>query len=119
MSSKYVAIIVQCLFLAGSAYAGRWLTDNAWQSKYDQHLLADAKANEKAATETLTKQQKLIKDLDDAKRTTLALQEKHDRNVSDSRIAAERLRAELDRIKAMPKINNTSTISRARKCRNR
>ena len=111
MSSKYVAIIVQCLFLAGSAYAGHWLTDNAWQSKYDQHLLTDAQVNEKAAIEALTKQQKLLQELDNAYKTQKHLQEKHDRNVSDSRIAAERLRSELNRIKAMPAITHTSTIA--------
>lgn len=91
--------------------AGYWIADTEWQAKYDQHLLADAQANEKAATEALTKQQKLIKDLDDAQKATYALQEKHDRNVSDSRVAAERLRSELNRIKAMPPITHTSTIA--------
>ena len=93
-------------------FAGGWfIRGTLWQSKWDAHMLADAQANEKAATEALTKQQKLIKDLDNAKRTTMALQEKHDRNVSDSRVAAERLRSELNRIKAMPAITHTSTIA--------
>ena len=92
MMIKYYAMAGAGLAL----FAGGWfISGTLWQSKWDAHMLADAQANEKAATEALTKQQKLIKDLDDAKRTTVALQEEHDRNVSDSRAAAERLRSEL------------------------
>jgi hypothetical protein len=98
---------------AGAAlFAGGWFVNGAlWQSKWDAHMLADSQANEKAATEALTKQQNLIKELDHVRQASIQIKEKHDRNVSDSRIAADRLRAELDRIKAMPPINNTSTIA--------
>lgn len=87
------------------------MTDNHWQAKYYQHLLAESQANEKAATEALTKQQNLIKELDHARQASIQIKEKYDRNVADSRIAADRLRAELDRIKAMPQITHTSTLA--------
>ena len=98
---------------AGAAlFAGGWFVNGAlWQSKWDAHMLADSQANEKAATEALTKQQNLIKELDHVRQASIQIKEKHDRNVSDSRIAADRLRAELDRIKAMPSIRHTSTVA--------
>jgi hypothetical protein len=74
-------------------------------------MLADSQANEKAATEALTKQQNLIKELDHVRQASIQIKEKHDRNVSDSRIAADRLRSELNRIKALPAITHTSTIA--------
>lgn len=111
------------LYLGAGAvlFAGGWFVNGAlWESKWGAHMLADAQANEKAATETLTKQQKLLQELDNAYKSQKRLQEKHDRNVSDSRIAADRLRAELDRIKALPAIGNTSTIAeRAAEATNR
>lgn len=110
MNPTYKLVIAGVALLI-SAYIGHWMTDNHWQAKYDQHLLADSQANEKAAVETLTKQQKLLQELDNAYKSQKHLQEKHDRNVTDSRIAADRLRSELNRIKAMPQINNTSTIA--------
>jgi hypothetical protein len=98
---------------AGAAlFASGWFVNGAlWQSKWDAHMLADSQANEKAATEALTKQQNLIKELDHVRQASIQIKEKHDRNVSDSRIAADRLRAELDRIKAMPSITHTSTVA--------
>ena len=44
MSSKYVAIIVQCLFLAGSAYAGHWITNSHWSAKWSERDKADLSA---------------------------------------------------------------------------
>ena len=90
---------------------GAWVVDNEWQSDWDAHMLADAQANEYAAKQTLAKQQTLIKELDDAYKTANDLQKKHDSNVADARAASDRLRAELDRIKALPAITHTSTIA--------
>ena len=102
-------IYLACLL---SAFAGGWYVNGArWEAR-NAELVADyANQQQQAATDALTKQQKLIKGLDNAKRTTMALQEKHDRNVADSRIASERLRIELDRIKALPAVNSSSTIA--------
>ena len=74
-------------------------------------MLADAQANEYAAKQALAKQQRLIKELDDAKSKAAELQSTHNRNVADARVAADRLRAELDRIKALPAITHTSTLA--------
>jgi hypothetical protein len=93
-------------------FAAGWFVNGAlWESKWDAHMLADSQANEKAATEALTKQQNLIKELDHVRQASIQIKEKHDRNVSDSRIAADRLRSELNRIKALPAITHTSTIA--------
>ena len=123
MFTKYEFFIkIICLLVISllSAYVGHWVADSGWQSRWDEHQLADSQANEKAATEVLTKQQELLQRLDDAYKTQKHLQEKHDRNVADSRVAADRLRSELDRIKAMPTITHTSTIaSRAAEATNR
>ena len=102
-------IYLACLL---SAFAGGWYVNGArWEAKHSDLVADYAKQQHQSTTEALTKQQKLIKDLDDAKRTTMALQEKHDRNVADSRITSERLRIELDRIKALPAVNSSSTIA--------
>lgn len=97
--------------LLASAYLGYQWADNSWQSDWDAHMLADAEANRKAAGATLTKQQNLLQELDNAYKTANDLQKKHDSNVADARVAADRLRAELDRIKALPAITHTSTIA--------
>lgn len=102
---------VAVIALLIAAYLGHWLTSNHWQAKYSALEASYAKAAEKSATEALTKQQKLLQELDNAYKVQKHLQEKHDRNVADSRIAADRLRIELDRIKALPAINGSSTIA--------
>ena len=97
--------------MAASFYGGWYVNGARWEAKHSELVADYAKQQQQAATEALTKQQKLIKDLDNAKRTTMALQEKHDRNVADSRVASERVRIELDRIKALPAVNGSSTIA--------
>lgn len=74
-------------------------------------MLADAEANRKAAEATLTKQQNLLQELDNAYKTANDLQKKHDSNVVAALDAYDRLRAELDRIKSLPAITHTSTIA--------
>lgn len=111
MLKEYGKIIALICLMAISAYAGHWVTDKSWQSDWDAHMLADSDANRKAAEVALTKQQNLLQELDNAYKTANDLQKKHDSNVADARAASDRLRAELDRIKAMPQINNTSTIA--------
>lgn len=97
--------------LAAAFAGGFWLNGVMWQGKWDAHMLEDAQANQKAAEDALTKQKNLLQELDNAYKAAEALKEKHDRNVADSRIAAERLREQLDRIKAMPAGNNSSTLA--------
>jgi response regulator RpfG family c-di-GMP phosphodiesterase len=97
--------------LAAAFACGFWLNGTLWQSKWDAHMLEDAQANQKAAEATLTKQKNLLQELDNAYKAAEVLKEKHDRNVADSRIAAERMREQLNRIKAMPASGNTSTLA--------
>ena len=100
------------LVSVAAAFIGGWYVNGArWEAKHSELVADYAQQQQQSATEALTKQQKLIKDLDNAKRTTMALQEKHDRNVADSRATSERLRIELDRIKALPTVNSSSTIA--------
>ena len=100
------------LVSVAAAFLGGWYVNGArWEAKHSELVADYANQQQQAATEALTKQQRLIKDLDNAKRTTMALQEKHDRNVADSRATSERLRIELDRIKALPAVNSSSTIA--------
>lgn len=111
MLNVYGKIIALICLMAVSAYCGHWATDKSWQSDWDAHMLADAQVNENAAKHALANQQKLIKERDDATRKAEELQAVHDRNVADARAASDRLRAELDRIKALPEITHTSTIA--------
>ena len=90
-----------------SAYAGHWVTNSHWSA----HESADAKANEKAAVEMLTKQQKLLQELEHAYKTAETLTRQHKINVANAADSERRLRAELDRIKAMPTVTHTSTIA--------
>ena len=108
LRAKLIALILYgCAAMAIGAYA----VDLKWQSDWDSHMLSDAKAGQKSAEEALTKQKNLLQELDNAYKEQKALKEKHDRNVTDARIAADRLRAELDRIKALPAITHTSTLA--------
>lgn len=111
MLNAYGKIIALICLMAASAYGGHWATDKVWQSDWDAHMLADAQANENTAKHALAKQQKLIKERDDATRKAEELQAFHDRNIADALAASDRLRAELDRIKDLPAITHTSTIS--------
>jgi hypothetical protein len=114
MLKQYYALIkIICLLaiILLSAYAGHYVTNNHWQTKWSERDTADAIASAKAANDALTKQKNLLQELENAYETQKRLQEKHDRNVSDSRIASERLRVELDRIKALPKVTHTSTVA--------
>ena len=111
MLKEYGKIIALICLMAVSAYAGHWATDKSWQSYWDSHMLADAEANREASEATLTKQQNLLQELDNAYKTANDLQKKHDSNVADARAANERLRAEFDKLKtAMSTGDNSGTI---------
>lgn len=111
MLKEYGKIIALICLMAASAYGGHWVTDKSWQSDWDAHISADSDANRKAAETALTKQQNLLQELDNAYKTANDLQKKHDRTVAAATDSANRLRAELDRIKALPAITHTSTIA--------
>lgn len=104
--------LISLIFYGCAAMAiGAYVVNLKWQSDWDAHMLADAKANQKSAEDALTRQKKLLQELDNAYKEQKALKEKHDRNIADSRAAADRLRVELNRIKAMPPNNNSSSIA--------
>jgi hypothetical protein len=102
-------IYIACLL---SAFAGGWYVNGSrWESKH-LALQADyAQQQQKASSDALTKQQRLIKEMDNVRQAAIQIKKEHDRNIADSRIASERLRVELDRIKALPAANSASSIS--------
>lgn len=100
-------------FLFYSAFClalGAWVVDNKWQSDWDSHMLADAQANEKAATEALNQQRELITELEKVQQNEKLWQEKYAKTVADNRAANERLRSEFDKFKAIYADNNPSTV---------
>ena len=97
--------------LAVAALGGYKVADWQWQSDWDSHMLADAKANEKAATDALTQQRELLTELEKVQQNAKEMEEKYHSDVSLSRDSHNRLRAELNRIKASAKASNPSTIS--------
>lgn len=108
LRAKLIALIFYgCSAMAIGAYA----VDSKWQSDWDSHMLADAQANQKAAEDALTKQKNLLQELDNAYKTSAELKEKHDRNIADSRAAFDRLHDQLNRIKTMPAISDSSPIA--------
>lgn len=112
MLQKYAPFIVLCLFLAASSfYAGWSINGNRWEVKNLELKTQYAQEKQLAATEALNNQQKLMRELNNAYETSKALQEKHDSYVADARAASDRMRSEIERIKALPKISNTSTIA--------
>lgn len=107
MNSLYFKLVA----LAAAFASGFWLNGVFWQGKWDAHMLEDSQVNQKAVEAALIKQKNLLQELDNAYKKAEVLKEKHDRNVADSRIAAERMREQLDRIKVMPASNNSSTLA--------
>lgn len=108
-------MMIKPYLYAGAAIAcfgAGWLVNGSlWQSKWDAHMLSDAKANQEAAETALTRQKDLLRELDNAYKAQKELQEKHDRIVADSRASAERMRQQLDRIKAAPSDSDSSAIA--------
>lgn len=110
MTKPIVTIICFLLINALCVYGGYQWADNSWQSEWDLHMLADSEVNRKSAEDALTRQNKLIKDLDNAQQIATVLQEKHDRNVADNRAANDRLRSEFDKLKAIYAAGNSGTV---------
>lgn len=111
MRVGYLVLIAAAVGALLAALLTFWIVDNGWQSKYDQHLLADSQANEKSAVEMLTKQQKLLQELEHAYKTAETLTRQHKINVANAADSERRLRAEIDRIKTLPAVNGSSTIA--------
>lgn len=114
MLKEYGLIIALICFLAINAlcaYGGYQWADNSWKSDWYSHMLADAEANRKAAEATLTTQQKLITERDNATRKATELQAIHDRTIAGNRAANDRLRDEFNRLKAaMSAADNSGAV---------
>jgi hypothetical protein len=82
-----------------------------WSSKWAERDAKDAEAVAQIQSAALTKQRELLQRLDDAYETQKHLQIEHDRNVIDSRNTADRLRAEIERIKNLPRSTHTSSVA--------
>lgn len=108
LRAKLIALILYgCSAMAIGAYA----VDLKWQSDWDAHLLADAKASQDAAESALKRQQTLQTELEAAYATAKTMQDDHQRNLANAANAADRLRDQLNRIKVMPAVTDTSSIA--------
>ncbi len=97
--------------IAVAALGGYKVADWQWQSDWDSHMLADAKVNEKAATEALIQQRELLTELEKVQQNAKAMQDKLETDRVAAADSANRLRAELDRIKTSAKASNSGAIS--------
>lgn len=104
---KVAALLFYGAFAMG---VGAYVVDIKWQSDWDDHMLADAEVNLRAAQSAVTTQNKLTKERDDATRKATELQAIHDRTVADNRAANDRLRAEFVKLKAIYAADNPSTV---------
>ena len=104
-----VYIAAAALMLA--TLTGYKVADWQWSEKYANHLRADAEANYKAIAEVQEKQLKLNQELEHAYQAAEQLQDKHQAELASANSAAERMRQQLDRIKTMPAIGNSSTVA--------
>lgn len=108
MNARIIAFIAYSVCLVA---LGFYLSDSAWQSKYDQHLLTDSKERQVSLESTLKKQQALQTELEKAYDAAKTMQDDHKRNVANADSISKRLQLELDKYKNMPKSSNTSTIA--------
>lgn len=109
MFQKYgVIIAIICCFL--SSVGGYKVADLKWSAKWSEHMKLDSDANAYAASEALTKQQKILLELENAYKTAKQLQDKHQTELASANSAAERMRQQLDRIKTMSTSGNSSTL---------
>ena len=97
------AIVVASL---GGYKAADW----QWQSKWSAHMTADAMANQKALEDVQNKQKRLTVELEHAYKTAKDLQDRHQSALATAVDSADRLRKQLNRIKAMPANVDSSTL---------
>lgn len=110
MWSKYGNIIAATLLLACSFAAGWGANGSRWEAKHSQYVRQVETEKRIQSDDALQKQQQLIEALDNATAQTAQIKAQHDRNIADSRATTDRLRVELDRIKALPAVNHSSTV---------
>ena len=105
---QLIALIFYC---CAAMAIGAYAVDLKWQSDWDAHMLADAKASQDAAEYALKRQQTLQTELEAAYATAKTMQDDHQRNLANAANAADRLRDQLNRIKAMPAVSDTNPIA--------
>jgi len=96
--------------LVVASLCGYKVADWQWSAKWSEHMKLDSDANAYAASEALTKQQKILLELENAYKTAKQLQDKHQTELASANSAAERMRQQLDRIKTMSTSGNSSTL---------
>lgn len=111
MISLRMKIAVILFYGCAAMAVGAYFVDLKWQSDWDKHMLADAKSNQDAAENILKRQQNLQSELELAYAAAKTMQDDHKRNMANASNAAERLRVELDRIKALPASNNSNSLA--------
>lgn len=104
-----IGYLILAALLAG-LFTGYKITDNRWQTKWAHHVVEDAKANELAAYDALTKQKNLLLELDHAYKTAEKLKDEHETSVAAANASADKLRDEIARIKALPASGNSGVI---------
>ena len=104
-----IGYLILAALLAG-LFTGYKITDNRWQTKWAHHVVEDAKANELAAYDALTKQKNLLRELEHAYKTAEKLKDEHETSVAAANASADKLRDEIARIKALPAGGNSSTL---------
>lgn len=108
-------MMIKYYLMAGAlviaSLAGYKVADWQWSAKWAEHMKLDSDANAYAASEALTKQQKILLELENAYKTAKQLQDKHQAELASANSAADRMRQHIDRIKTMSTSGNSSTIA--------
>jgi chromosome segregation ATPase len=84
--SWQIKAAIALVAVLGAAYAGHWLTNNHWSTKWAEHIAADALEHAKAANDALTKQNELTAKLDKVQ--------------TDAKIQQAKLKADADNLSA-------------------
>ena len=104
--------LIAILFYGCAAMAiGSYVVDLKWQSDLDAHMLADAKAEQRAAEEALTKQKTLLQELDNAYKASEALTAKINDAEHRSSDLSVQLRDAIEARKRLLQANNTGAIA--------
>lgn len=93
-----------------ASLGGYKVADWQWQAKWSAHMAADAEANAKALEEVQNKQKRLTVELEHAYKTAKDLQDKYESDRIAAADSAQRLRDQLNRIKALPANGDSSAL---------
>lgn len=107
MTNLYIAAGIAAV----AALGGYKVADWQWSAKWSAHMQADAEANAKAAADALAKQQRLNNELEGAYAKAKQMQDNFNAERAAANDVANRLRQQLDRIKAVPAGVDSTAIS--------